>query len=240
MSTLEPRPDGRTNTQLRPVRLTPHYIDHAEGSVLIEMGKTRVVCVATLEERLPPWMRGASNGWLSAEYSMLPRAGQERTPRESVRGKIRGRTHEIQRLIGRSLRAVVDLKQIKGHTLQLDCDVIQADGGTRTASVTGAWVATALAARALHGDWRRAVRQPVAAVSVGQLGQHARLDLCYAEDAAADVDMNVVMTGDGRFVEVQGTAEGEPFDRASHDRLLDLAGVGIEQLVAMQLEVLDS
>ncbi|MAE70395.1 MAG: ribonuclease PH [Gemmatimonadetes bacterium] len=235
------RPDGRKPDQLRPLRLTTDFIDHAEGSVLVEMGRTRVVCTATIENKVPPWMRNGDSGWLTAEYSMLPRAGKERTPRESVRGRIKGRTHEIQRLIGRSIRAAVDLKELKGKTICLDCDVLQADGGTRTASVTGAWVATALAmqgAAGARGDWREIVRHPVAAVSVGSVQGRVLLDLCYEEDVRADVDMNVVMTGDGRFVEVQGTAEGAPFDRAAHDQLLDYAAAGIEELIGRQLEAL--
>ncbi len=231
------RGDGRGATDLRPVRFTPGYLDHNPGSVLVEMGKTRVLCVATVEERVPAWMRGADHGWLSAEYAMLPHAGHERTARESTRGKVKGRTHEIQRLIGRSLRGVTDLRAMRGHTVQIDCDVIQADGGTRTASVNGAWVATALALRALPniGDqWREVLRQPLAAISVGVVKGDVLLDLCYEEDKNADVDMNVVMTGDGRFVEIQGTAEGSPFDRATHDHLLDAAQVGIEQILALQ------
>ncbi len=242
MEQASTRLDGRNFDQLRPLRFTPDFIDHAEGSVLVEMGRTRVLCTATIDNKVPPWMRNGDSGWLTAEYSMLPRAGKERTPRESVRGRIKGRTHEIQRLIGRSIRAAIDLKKLKGKTICLDCDVLQADGGTRTAAVTGAWVATALAMKGLTGDsesWRGIVRHPVAAVSVGLVEGQVLLDLCYEEDVRADVDMNVVMTADGRFVEVQGTAEGVPFDRAAHDRLLDCAAAGIEELIGLQLEVVD-
>ncbi len=242
MEPASSRPDQRAADELRPVRFTLDYIDHAEGSVLVEVGRTRVLCTATIEPKVPPWMRNGDSGWLTAEYSMLPRAGHERTPRESVRGKIKGRTHEIQRLIGRSIRAAVDLKRLKGKTLCLDCDVIQADGGTRTAAITGAWLATAQAIRRLAGeggDWRRIVHHQVAAVSVGLVGGRVLLDLCYEEDLHADVDMNVVMTETGSFVEVQGTAEGAPFGRAAHDRLLDSAAGGIEGLIELQRGALE-
>jgi len=228
---------------LRPVRFTTDFMDQAEGSVLVEIGRTRVICTATLEEGVPVWMRGSGRGWLTAEYAMLPRATSDRTDRESSRGKIKGRTHEIQRLIGRSLRAVTDLEALGERTLKVDCVVIGADGGTRTASITGAWLATAMAIGRLLGtgpsDWGTVIAQPLAAVSVGLVGGEALLDLCYEEDSAADVDMNVVMTGDGRFVEVQGTAEGEPFSREAHDELLALAEDGIVELVATQRRIIE-
>jgi ribonuclease PH len=243
MNTTTPiRCDGRGAWELRALHFTIGYLDHCPGSVLVEMGKTRVLCVATIEERVPAWMRGSDLGWLTAEYAMLPNAGHGRTPRESARGKIKGRTHEIQRLIGRSLRGVIDLGALRGHTVQIDCDVIQADGGTRTASVSGAWVATALALRALPNvgtKWRQTLRQPLAAVSVGVVGGKVLLDLCYEEDKNAEVDMNVVMTGDGRFVEIQGTAEGAPFDRAVHGRLLDTAQAGIERILTLQAKAVE-
>ena len=237
------RSDGRRADELRPVRFTTDFMDQAEGSVLVEIGRTRVICTATLEEGVPAWMRGSGRGWLTAEYAMLPRATSDRTDRESARGKIKGRTHEIQRLIGRSLRAVTDLEALGERTLKVDCDVIGADGGTRTASITGAWLATAMAIGRLLGtgpsDWGTVIAQPLAAVSVGLVGGEALLDLCYEEDSAADVDMNVVMTGDGRFVEVQGTAEGEPFSREAHDELLALAEDGIVELVATQRRIIE-
>lgn len=243
MSDSNLRTDGRGPGELRPLRFIPDFMDQAEGSVLVEMGRTRVICTATLEEGVPGWMRGSGRGWLTAEYAMLPRATRDRTDRESARGKIKGRTHEIQRLIGRSLRAVTDLDALGERTLKVDCDVIGADGGTRTASITGAWLATAMAFGRLLGtgpsDWSKGLSQPLAAISVGLVGPDVLLDLCYEEDSRADVDMNVVMTGDGRFVEVQGTAEGEPFSREDHDRLLALASAGIADLVGKQQETLE-
>jgi ribonuclease PH len=231
------RTDGRRADELRPVRITPHYMPYAEGSALIEMGATRVICTATLEERVPPFRRNSGQGWLTAEYAMLPRATQQRTQRETGRGGPSGRTHEIQRLIGRSLRAVVDLALLGERTLTVDCDVLQADGGTRTASITGAYVACALACQRLLRD-RMITRQPVkgavAAVSVGIVAGTPLLDLKYDEDSRAEVDMNVVCTGDGRFIELQGTAEGEPFTRAEMDALLALADTGLAQLFAAQ------
>lgn len=208
----------------------------AEGSALVECGQTRVLCAVSIEDRVPPFLRGDGSGWVTAEYAMLPRSTLVRTPRESAAGRISGRTHEIQRLIGRSLRAVVDLRALGERTLTVDCDVIQADGGTRTASITGAYVALALACAKLRVDDApvKAIRQAVAAVSAGIVDGLALLDLDYAEDSRAEVDFNVVMTEDGRFVEVQGTAEGNPFDRDALRRILDLAAKGIRELFALQ------
>jgi ribonuclease PH len=231
------RPSGRAFDQLRTVRLTRHFTRHAEGSVLVEFGDTRVLCTASIEERVPPFLRGRGQGWLTAEYGMLPRATHTRSDREAARGKQSGRTQEIQRLIGRSLRAVFDLAALGERTLQIDCDVLQADGGTRTAAITGAWVAahdavsTLLAKDAIAAS---PIRDAVAAVSVGIYRGQPVLDLDYDEDSACDTDMNVVMTGSGGFVEIQGTAEGEPFRRGQVDTLLELAGHGISQLVAAQ------
>ncbi|HEY6966035.1 MAG TPA: ribonuclease PH [Burkholderiales bacterium] len=235
------RPSGRRPDELRPVRLTRGYTRHAEGSVLVEFGDTKVLCTASVEARVPGFLRDQGRGWLTAEYGMLPRATHTRADREAARGKQSGRTQEIQRLIGRALRAVVDLKALGEHTIQVDCDVLQADGGTRTASITGAFVAVHDAL-----EWMRAkgmiaalpVRDFVAAVSVGLHEGRPVLDLDYAEDSACQTDMNVVMTGGGRFVEVQGTAEGEPFARAELDALLALAGRGIAELVAQQRRAL--
>ena len=236
------RTDGRAFNQLREVRITPGYLPYAEGSVLIEMGQTRIVCSASIEERVPPFLRNSGQGWITAEYSMLPRATQQRKPREIGRGGPSGRTHEIQRLIGRSLRAVADLSLVGERTLTLDCDVLQADGGTRTASITGAYVAFILACRRLLRAGKIA-RLPivgeVAAVSVGIVKATALLDLKYDEDSQAAVDMNVVCTGDGRFIELQGTAEGEPFTRKEMDELLRLAEHGLQTLFAAQRTALD-
>ncbi|MFN8533987.1 MAG: ribonuclease PH [Dehalococcoidia bacterium] len=233
------RSDGRAPDSLRPVRITPGFIEHAEGSVLIEFGKTRVVCTASLEERVPPFRVGRG-GWMTAEYGMLPRATHTRNDREAARGKQGGRTVEIQRLIGRSLRAAVDLAALGERTVLIDCDVLQADGGTRTASITGAFVAVVLALRSLPADTfsRWPVKEAVAAVSVGIVDGEAVLDLAYEDDSRADVDFNVVMTSSGRFVELQGTAEGEPFDRAAANRLIDLAEGGIRRLFELQREAL--
>ena len=233
------RIDGRDLAQLRPVKIQRHYLDYAEGSVLIEMGKTRVICAVSVEKGVPPFLMNQGTGWLTAEYAMLPRATETRSPRESATGKVKGRTHEVQRLIGRSLRASIDLGAIGERTLKVDCDVIQADGGTRTAAITGAYVALWDAISTMRR--REMIREnpligQVAAVSVGLVNGKALLDLCYREDAAADVDMNVVMTDDGRIIEVQGTAEGEPFSRGEMDRLMDLATQGIEALMAIQRE----
>ena len=231
------RPSGRKPDALRPVRITRGYTKHAEGSVLVEFGDTRVVCTATVDERVPPFLKDKGQGWVTAEYGMLPRATNTRTDREATRGKQSGRTLEIQRLIGRSLRAVTDLPKLGPRTIQVDCDVLQADGGTRTASITGSFVAlydavSTLAARGLVAI--SPLRDLVAAVSVGIYKGVPVLDLDYAEDSACDTDMNVVMTGAGRFVEVQGTAEGEPFTRAEIDALLALAERGIRELIAKQ------
>jgi ribonuclease PH len=236
------RSDGRKVDELRAVRLTPGYLPHAEGSALIEMGETRVICAASVEERVPPFLRGRGQGWVTAEYAMLPRATLQRTSRETGRGGPSGRTHEIQRLIGRSLRAVVNMSLLGERTITIDCDVLQADGGTRTASITGAYVAFALACRHLMRAGkitRLPIRSEVAAISVGILAGTPLLDLNYVEDSRADVDMNVICAGDGRFIEVQGTAEREPFTRAEMDNLLELARVGIEKLVAVQRSVLE-
>ncbi len=238
--TPTPRGDARPSDQLRPTRLTPHFLDHPEGSVLIEAGRTRVICTASVEDKVPPFLRGAGRGWVTAEYGMLPRATSTRTARESSRGRPSGRTQEIQRLIGRSLRAVTTLEALGERTVWIDCDVIQADGGTRTASITGGFVALVFALQRLRergAITRMPLTEHVAAISVGVVGGAPLLDLAYEEDANAEVDMNVVMTGDGRFIEVQGTAEGAPFSRASHDALLKLAEAGILRLVAMQREL---
>jgi ribonuclease PH len=235
------RGDGRRPDQIRPVRFTPGFIPHAEGSVLIEAGRTRVICTATIEESVPLFMRGSNKGWITSEYSMLPRATEKRTPREASLGRRSGRTQEIQRLIGRSLRAVTDLKRLGERTITIDCDVLVADAGTRCASITGGYVALALALRdlaerrSIDGDL---LTDTVAAVSVGLVGGHALLDLSYEEDAGAEVDCNVVMTGSGRLVEIQGTAEGDPFARGDLDALLDLAEAGIKQLTQIQRDVL--
>jgi ribonuclease PH len=235
------RPSGRRPDELRPVRLTRGYTRHAEGSVLVEFGDTKVLCTASVEARVPGFLRDQGRGWLTAEYGMLPRATHTRADREAARGKQSGRTQEIQRLIGRALRAVVDLQALGENTIQVDCDVLQADGGTRTASITGAFVAVHDALAWMRGKGMIAalpVRDFVAAVSVGLHQGTAVLDLDYAEDSACQTDMNVVMTGGGRFVEVQGTAEGEPFARAELDALLALAGRGIAELVAQQRRAL--
>ncbi len=232
-----PRADGRAPDQLRPVRMTVDYLRHAEGSVLIECGETRVLCAATIEERVPPFLEGRGQGWITAEYAMLPRAGATRSQRESVAGKVGGRTHEIQRLIGRSLRAAVDLRALGERTLILDCDVLQADGGTRTASITGAWVALKRACERLRarGVLRAdPVRAQVAAVSVGIVAGVALLDLNYEEDSHAEVDANIVMTDQGEYIEAQGTAEGKTFSRARLDELLALADKGIAELLELQ------
>ena len=235
------RVDGRKPDQLRPVRITRNYNKHAEGSVLIEVGDTRVICTATVEERLPLFLKGEGKGWVTAEYGMLPRATGTRTAREAARGRIGGRTHEIQRLIGRSIRSVVDLAALGERTILLDCDVIQADGGTRTASITGAFVALVDALKKLKEQGQLAripIKDFVAATSVGRLNGRIVLDLCYREDSAAEVDMNIVMTGSGRFVEVQGTGEEASFTRAELDRMIELAAQGIGRLVSYQKEVL--
>ena len=235
--TAPTRDDARRPDQLRPTTLTPHYLIHAEGSVLIEAGRTRVICTASVEDRVPPFLRNTGKGWITAEYSMLPRATATRSPRESTSGKVKGRTHEIQRLIGRSLRAVSTLKALGERTIWIDCDVIQADGGTRTAAVTGGFVALVLAVQRLRESGKISsmpVRDHVAATSVGIVAGTPMLDLAYSEDSTADVDMNIIKTGDGRYIEVQGTAEGSPFARDALDRLLGLADAGIAELIALQ------
>lgn len=235
------RIDGRKPDQLRPVRITRNYIKHAEGSVLIEIGDTRVICTATVEDKVPLFLKGEGKGWITAEYGMLPRSTGVRTPREAARGKIGGRTCEIQRLIGRSLRSVVDLAALGERTVWLDCDVIQADGGTRTASITGAFVALVDALNRLKEQGqidRIPVSDFVAATSVGRLNGRIYLDLCYEEDSAAEVDMNIVMTGSGRFVEVQGTGEEASFTRQEMDRMIELAAQGISRLILHQKEAL--
>ncbi len=236
-----PRPDGRQLDQLRDVKITRGWLDHAEGSVLIEFGATRVLCAASVQEELPRWRRGSGQGWVTAEYAMLPRATNTRSDRESVKGKIGGRTQEISRLIGRSLRACIDPHALGENTIMIDCDVLQADGGTRTAAITGGYVALADAISWLKERKRtkgQSLIASVAAVSVGIVDGEPRLDLCYDEDVAAQTDMNVVCTGDGSFVEVQGTAEREPFDRKLLDGLLDLAVGGCAELTKLQQAVL--
>ncbi|GAB1387187.1 ribonuclease PH [Melaminivora sp.] len=231
----------RAANALRPVRLTRGYTRHAEGSVLVEFGQTRVLCTASVEEKVPPHQRGSGQGWVTAEYGMLPRATHQRSDREAARGKQSGRTQEIQRLIGRSLRAVFDLQRLGERSILLDCDVLQADGGTRTAAITGAWVAAhdAVAQLLASGKLSQSpLRGSVAAVSVGMLQGVPLLDLEYTEDVACDTDMNVVMTDAGHFVEVQGTAEGAAFSRSQLDALLNLAGQGIAQLTALQQQAI--
>ena len=235
------RPSQRKPDQLRAIRITRHYTKHAEGSVLIECGDTKVICTASVEERVPPHKRGSGEGWVTAEYGMLPRSTGERMQREAAKGKQSGRTQEIQRLIGRSLRAVVDLGKLGERTITLDCDVIQADGGTRTASITGSFVALHDAVSGLMKKGlvkENPLREAVAAISVGIYEGMPVLDLDYVEDSACDTDMNVVMLGSGHFVEVQGTAEGHPFSREEMDTLLELAKHGIGQLVEMQQKAL--
>jgi ribonuclease PH len=234
------RLDGRAADAVRPTIITPDYLMHAEGSVLIEVGRTRVICTASVEDRVPPFLRGSGKGWVTAEYGMLPRATSTRTTREATAGKVGGRTQEIQRLIGRSLRSVASLTELGERTVWLDCDVIQADGGTRTASITGAFVALVLALERLRGQGaipRVPVTDYVAATSVGVVAGTPLLDLAYDEDSRAEVDMNVVKTAGGKFIEVQGTAETNPFDRAALDALLALADQGITALVDKQREV---
>jgi ribonuclease PH len=236
------RTDKRLADELRPVRITPGFLPYAEGSALIEMGETRVICTASVEERVPPFMRNRGQGWVTAEYSMLPRSTLQRTSRETGRGGPSGRTHEIQRLIGRSLRAVFNTSLLGERTITLDCDVLQADGGTRTASITGAYVACALACRRLlrtNKIERSPLTGEVAAISVGIVGGTPLLDLKYDEDSRAEVDMNVICTGDGRFIEVQGTAEGAPFTREEMDQLLELARQGIGHLIKAQRAALE-
>jgi ribonuclease PH len=235
------RIDGRKNKQLRPIVITPNYIKHADGSVLIEVGDTRVICTAKLEDRVPPFLRHSGKGWITAEYGMLPSSSQVRISRESTRGKVGGRTHEIQRLIGRSLRSIARLESLGERTIWVDCDVIQADGGTRTASITGAYVAVL---EAVH-RWEKGgmlqngfIKDSVAAVSVGIVDGKVLLDLTYEEDSRAEVDMNFVMTGSGKFIEVQGTAENAPFTKAKLDSMAGVAHQGIRELLKFQKKVL--
>jgi ribonuclease PH len=239
---VSPRPDGRAPGQLRPVAYELGYQEWAAGSVLFSMGKTRVLCAASVSTEAPRWLRGTGKGWVTAEYSMLPASTTERSAREVNRGRPGGRTQEIQRLIGRSLRAVTDLSSLGERTITVDCDVLQADAGTRTAAITGGYVALAMALRRLSEDGAvptTALADTVAAVSVGIVEGEPRLDLSYEEDASAEVDCNVVMTGSGALVEVQGTAEGAPFDRAQLDELLDLASAGVAELTKIQAEALE-
>lgn len=236
------RPDGRQNNELRKVKITRNFIKSAEGSVLIEMGDTRIICTATIEGKVPPFLKDQKKGWITAEYGMLPRATNTRTVRESVTGRIGGRTHEIQRLIGRALRSVVNLEALGERTVWIDCDVIQADGGTRTAAITGAFVCMADALRnALRNGVieRMPLKDYLAAVSVGVVNGECRLDLPYAEDSIAEVDMNIVMTGAGKFVEVQGTAEGAPYSKEDLAALIELAEAGIRKLIDIQMECLE-
>jgi ribonuclease PH len=234
------RIDGRSPSELRPTSITPGFLAHAEGSVLIEVGRTKVICTASVEDRVPSFLRNTGKGWVTAEYGMLPRATSTRTQREASAGKVGGRTQEIQRLIGRSLRSVAKLNELGERTIWVDCDVIQADGGTRTASITGGFVAMALAMKKMK-DLALIKEIPitdyVAATSVGIVDGAALLDLAYEEDSKAEVDMNFVKTGDGRFIELQGTAEGQPFDRRALDALMELADQGIKELIAMQRNI---
>ena len=235
------RVDGRAADQLRPVTITRNWLDHAEGSVLVEFGRTRVLIAASVTQGVPRWRKGSGLGWVTSEYAMLPRATHSRSDRESVKGRIGGRTHEISRLIGRSLRSVIDYQALGENTIVLDCDVLQADGGTRTAAITGAYVALADAVawlRSRHALAGEPLTGSVAAVSVGVVEGTPLLDRAYVEDSAAEVDLNVVTTGDGRFVEVQGTAEGQPFDRAVLDALLDLGVAGTLELSLLQQQAL--
>ncbi|MFW5787365.1 MAG: ribonuclease PH [Halanaerobiales bacterium] len=235
------RSSDRAHNQLRPVKITRNYTKYAEGSVLIETGDTKVICTVSIEDRVPYFIRGQGRGWLTAEYSLLPRSTHTRTTRAASKGKVSGRTKEIQRLIGRSLRAVVDLEAIDEKTIWVDCDVIQADGGTRTASITGSFIALVDAVNYLMGEdilEESPLQEYMAAISVGIVDAEPRLDLCYEEDTAAQVDMNVVMTESGKVIEVQGTAEEEPFTREEMDQLLDLAQKGIEELIQKQKESL--
>ena len=235
------RVDGRQPDQLRPIRLSRHWLDHAAGSVLVEFGRTRVLCAASASPGVPRWRKDSGLGWVTAEYAMLPSSTHTRSDRESVKGRVGGRTHEISRLVGRSLRAIIDYKAMGENTIVLDCDVLQADGGTRTAAITGAYVALVDAVAHLRKEGSltgEPLTGSVAAVSVGIIDGTPMLDLCYEEDVRAGTDMNVVMTGDGRFVEVQGTAEGTPFDRAELDSLLEVAAGGCADLTRMQQEAL--
>jgi len=239
------RADGRAVDELRPVRITPGWLPNAEGSAMIEFGNTRVLCAASFTEGVPRWKKDSGSGWVTAEYAMLPRATHTRSDRESVKGKVGGRTHEISRLVGRALRAIIDVEALGENTIVIDCDVLQADGGTRTAAITGAYVALAQAVQwarenKLVSPKAKVLTDSVAAVSVGIIDGVPMLDLPYTEDVRAETDMNVVVTGSGKFVEVQGTAEGEPFDRDELNELLDLALIGTKQLAELQHQVISS
>ena len=237
------RADGRSNDQLREIKITRNWLNNAEGSVLVEFGNTRVLCVASFTPGVPRWLVGKGEGWVTSEYAMLPRATHTRSDRESVKGKLGGRTQEISRLVGRSLRGIVDMKALGENTIVIDCDVLQADGGTRTAAITGAYVALADAISWAQGKGHisqiaKPLSQSVAAVSVGIVNGKPTLDLCYEEDVSAETDMNIVCTGDGNFIEVQGTAEGAPFDRSLLNQLLDLGAAGCAQLTKLQIAAL--
>ena len=237
------RADGRANDQLRPIKFTRNWLKNAEGSVLVEFGNTRVLCVASFTPGVPRWLVGKGEGWVTSEYAMLPRATHTRSDRESVKGKLGGRTQEISRLVGRSLRGIVDMKALGENTIVIDCDVLQADGGTRTAAITGAYVALADAitwalSKGHIAAGSKPLTQSVAAVSVGIINGKPVLDLCYEEDVSAQTDMNIVCTGDGNFIEVQGTAEGEPFDRALLNQLLDIGAAGCAELTKLQVSAL--
>ncbi|TLY38761.1 MAG: ribonuclease PH [Nitrospirae bacterium] len=235
------RIDGRRSDELRPIVIHRNFIKHAEGSVLIEMGATKVICTVSVEEKVPPFLRGQGRGWVTAEYAMIPRATAERVPREATKGKQGGRTLEIQRLIGRSLRAVTAMEELGERTFWIDCDVIQADGGTRTASITGAFVALADAVALVRKKGlikNNPLKDYLAAVSVGKVGEELLTDLCYAEDSLAEVDLNLIMTGKGEFVEVQGTAERSPFTHDEFQKFLSLGWEGIKQLIKFQQELL--
>ena len=234
------RVDNRSAIEIRPTRLTPDFLHHAEGSVLIEIGLTRIVCAASLEERVPSFLRNSGKGWITSEYGMIPRATSTRTTREAAAGRVGGRTQEIQRLIGRSLRSVTNLEELGERTIWIDCDVIQADGGTRTASITGGFIALVLALERIREKElikTIPVQDYVAAISVGVVDGNPMLDLAYEEDSRADVDMNIVKTGGGKFIEVQGTAEGAPFDRDALNRLLELAETGIQEMISLQRKI---
>lgn len=236
------RPDGRKNNEIRDIKITRNFIRTAEGSVLISMGNTRIVCTATIEDKVPPFLKDQKKGWITAEYSMLPRATKMRTIRESTAGRISGRTHEIQRLIGRALRSVVDLSIIGERTIWIDCDVLEADGGTRTAAITGAFIClTDAIDYALRNGLieRTPIKDYLAAISVGIVEGEPLIDLCYLEDSIAEVDMNIVMTGSGRFVEIQGTAEGNPFSKSILDNLIKLAEEGISKLIEIQKKLIE-
>jgi ribonuclease PH len=236
------RPDGRKNNEIRTVKVQRNFIGTAEGSVLISMGNTRVICTASIEDKVPLFLKDQKRGWITAEYSMIPRSTQTRTLRESIAGRISGRTHEIQRLIGRALRSVVDLSVIGERTIWVDCDVIQADGGTRTAAITGAFICLSDALKyALRNGLieKMPLKDYLAAISVGVVNGEPMMDLCYLEDSAAEVDMNIVMTGSGRFVEIQGTAEGIPFSKDALDNLIKLAEQGINNLISMQKRLIE-